>query len=204
MLALTLSLSALVGVAVGWAARTRLRRPATSAPDTDSEFTAQFDALAQHTPLDWDTLAGPGPSPETAHPAPTVPAESASTLEARALSQQDIEYYADSWRNVSGEFSVSPSCGLSMAEHMTANLLLNRGLVPADTSHPSKIPDTWTFATARGYRQAQHIAAQADDARKDADSQAEYTDALRLFEAFYREVLELPSASAGGAFSTGR
>ena len=115
-------------------------------------------------------------------------ASDAAVLEAKTLSIADQDYYAASWRNVRGEFTVSPPSALVLATHLTANLLLNRGLLPVDTARPTLLPETWTFASAQGYRDALSVCARTDDEVVPKD---ELTKALTQFEDFYFEMLTL-------------
>jgi hypothetical protein len=186
--ATAISLAALTGLCLGWAADRYLRR------DPARRFAREFAALVTDTPIDWAQLHGPGPSPGAAgFAAPAGRVESLSDR-AQPLSADDMEYYAASWRNVRGQFVRYPVSALRLAQHLTANLLLNRGLLPRDTARPSELPEGWAFPTARGYRQAAAIAAKADaDAHGLAATvtDADLARALSLFEDFYWEIVML-------------
>ncbi|HEX4788839.1 MAG TPA: hypothetical protein VH372_10285 [Actinospica sp.] len=188
MLATAISLAALAGVCLGLAAdRFLLRDPA-------HRFAREFAALVTDTPIDWAQLHGPGPSPEPAgFAAKAVHAESLSD-NARTLSRDDLDYYASSWQNVRGQFVRYPASALRLAQHLTANLLLNRGLLPKDTADPSALPESWTFPSARGYRQAAAIAAKAEADERGETATVTDADlglALSLFEDFYWEIVTL-------------
>lgn len=232
MLATAISLAAFAGLALGWSADRLVRR------NPKRRFAREFAALVADTPIDWDALRGPGPDGDEAggeggvatvadtddralamraallesFAAPASHAEDLSSR-AKALSADDLEYYATSWRNIRGQFMKYPASALRLARHLTANLMLNRGLVPADTARPSELPEGWTFPTARGYREALRIAATAEAAGPVAGTAAaaaasasgvpgasetdgpvsvdELTRALNLFEDFYWEILAL-------------
>jgi hypothetical protein len=191
MLATAISLAALAGVCLGLAADRFLRR------DPEHRFAREFAALVTDTPIDWAQLHGPGPSPEPASfagfAAKAVHAESLSD-NAQPLSPDDMDYYASSWRNVRGQFVRYPASALRLAQHLTANLLLNRGLLPKDTAQPAVLPESWTFPSARGYRQAAAIAVKAEaDERGEAANvtDADLGRALSLFEDFYWEIVTL-------------
>jgi hypothetical protein len=189
VLATAISLAALAGLCLGWAADRFVRR------DPTRRFDREFAALVTDTPIDWAQLHGPGNSPEAfaGFAAPAVRAETLSDR-AKPLSTVDVEYYAGSWRNVRGQFVRYPASALRLAQHLTANLLLTRGLQPQDTAAPSVLPESWTFESARGYRQALAIAAKADaDAKGEAVTvtDADLARALSLFEDFYWEIVTL-------------
>jgi hypothetical protein len=188
MLATTLTLAALVGLALGWSADRVLRR------DPARRFAREFAALVTDTPIDWAQLHGPGQAPTLAGFAEAaVHAESLSDR-ARPLTDDDLEYYASSWRNVRGQFVRHPASALRLARHLTANLLLTRGLLPQDTAEPTELPGAWTFASARGYRIAAEISARADaDAHGEPATvtDADLARALSLFEDFYWEIVTL-------------
>ena len=188
MLATAISLAALTGLCLGWGAEHYVRR------DPSRRFAREFAALVTDTPIDWAHLHGPGPSPGiVGYATPAGQAESLSDR-ARPLSADDVEYYATSWRNVRGQFVRYPTSALRLAQHLTANLLLTRGLQPRDTARPAELPEGWTFPTARGYRQAAAIAAKADaDAHGEAATvtDADLARALSLFEDFYWEMITL-------------
>ena len=80
-----------------------------------------------------------------------------------------------------------------LAQHLTANLLVNRGLVPADTARPTRLPESWDFPSARGYARARHIGERVETqaAHSRGVRTLELSDALRMFEDFYMEMLEL-------------
>jgi hypothetical protein len=92
---------------------------------------------------------------------------------------------------VQGEFAVNAPSALLLATHLTANLLLNRGLLPADTARPTELPAAWTFPSALGYREALRISARTDHETVPED---ELTRALAQFEDFYFEMLTLAAA----------
>lgn len=189
MLATAVTVAVLVGLALGWSAERLLRRR-----DPGRRFAREFAALVTDTPIDWGRLHGPGPSvAATSYAAPAPRAEILSDR-AKPLTADDIEYYAASWRNVRGQFVRYPASALRLAQHLTANLLLTRGLLPRDTAEATELPDAWTFSSARGYRQARAIAAQADGRMRGSASTITDTDlahALSLFEDFYWEIVTL-------------
>jgi hypothetical protein len=206
MLATAVSLAVLAGLGLGWAAD-RLVRHGSS-----RSFEREFAALVADTPIDWDDLHGPGPGGEAAAArSGTTAAACAEALAARAkpLGSDDLEYYATSWRNIRGQFERYPASALRLARHLTANLLINRGLVPRDTLRPSRLPEAWVFPSARGYRDAEAIAERAESAGTAAatgggtaaelgggqqPSAEELARALSLFEDFYWEILALAPA----------
>lgn len=197
MLVTAVIVAALIGLVLGWQAR----RIFASAPA--KRFEKDFAALAADTPIDWEGLQGPGPAQGTAAAVRSFvePTSDSSALAPKTLSPEDHEYYASSWQNVRGEFGDSPTSALRLARSLTGNLLLNRGLVPADTARPSDLPASWTFRTACGYRHALRISAQADAAEEDRRvtpfpdtpyvAEAELRGALALIEDFYWEMLTL-------------
>jgi hypothetical protein len=188
MLATAITLAVLFGLALGWSADRLLRR------DPARRFAREFAALVTDTPIDWEQLHGPGQAAGvTGFAAPTAHAENLSD-NARVLTSDDLDYYGASWRNVRGQFVRYPASALRLAQHLTANLLLTRDLLPRDTAQPSELPESWTFPTARGYRQAAAIAAKADaDAHGEAATvtDADLSRALSLFEDFYWEIVTL-------------
>jgi hypothetical protein len=152
-------------------------------------FDREFAGLVASVEIDESELSGPGPGSGRARTRAFDPAE----LDPLPLSAQDHAYYLASWRNVVGEFARSPVSGLLLAQHLTANLLVNRGLVPADTARPALLPESWDFPTARGYARARRIGRQAES-RPGHGSGVQtlaLADALRLFEAFYMQMLDL-------------
>jgi hypothetical protein len=156
-------------------------------------FERAFDDLVASVDLDVDELSGPGPG---AHPdagRPRTHAVHPAELKPLPLSERDHAYYLASWGNVVGEFARSPASALLLAQHLTANLLVNRGLVPADTARPTRLPESWDFPSARGYARARHIGERAETqaARGRSVRTLDLSDALRMFEAFYFEMLEL-------------
>lgn len=188
MLATTVTLAVLVGLALGWSAERVLRR------DPARRFAREFAALVTDTPIDWGQLHGPGSAPAVAGFA--APADQAESLSDKAgpLTSDDLDYYASSWQNVRGQFVRQPASALRLARHLTANLLLTRGLLPQDTAQPTELPETWNFASARGYRLAAEISAKADaDAHGEAAivTDADLARALSLFEDFYWEIVTL-------------
>ena len=201
MLATAVSLSVLAGLALGWTADRLLRRDASSS----RAFEREFAALVAHTPIEWDELRGPGPregAPGFGSLAASADEAANLALRAKALSPDDIEYYATSWRNIRGQFLRYPVSALRLARHLTANLLINRGLVPADAVRPSRLPEGWAFPSARGYRDALEIAAKAEAANEapraedgEAPTDTELARALALFEDFYWEILALAPVS---------
>ena len=150
------------------------------------------------TPIDWDALHGPGPGEGAGAARSHGPASAAcaQTLaaDAKPLGPDDLDYYATSWRNIRGQFERHPASALRLARHLTANLLINRGLVPADTARPSRLPAGWVFPTACGYRDASAISERAE-AAADVPDAAEMAHALSLFEDFYWEILALAPAA---------
>jgi len=190
--------AALTGVMLGWGGR-QLARPRFARRAATRRFAREFAALVDGTELDWATLRGPGhgdsggdsqvASLAASAAAFVEPTDDVSMLAPKPLSLQDQEYYATSWRNVRGEFIQSPPSALLLAAHLTANLLLNRGLVPVDTARPRVLPESWTFPTARGYRDAMRISAKGNDVGAE-----DLQRALGLFEDFYWEMLTLSAA----------
>lgn len=157
----------------------------------DRMFEREFAELAASVDLDVDELAGPGRS--TAASRARTRAVDPAELNPLPLSERDRAYYLASWGNVVGEFARSPASALLLAQHLTANLLVNRGLVPADTARPTRLPECWDFPTARGYARARHIGERAETqaAHGRRVRTLDLSDALRMFEAFYMEMLEL-------------
>lgn len=190
MLATAVSLAALAGLGLGWAADRLARRNSAHA------FEREFAALVADTPIDWDELHGPGPGRAAAIRSGPASAACAQTLAAGAkpLGPDDLDYYATSWRNIRGQFERHPASALRLARHLTANLLINRGLVPADTARPSRLPAGWVFPSARGYRDAAAISERAE-AAADVPGATEMAHALSLFEDFYWEILALAPAA---------
>lgn len=201
MLATAVTLSVLAGLALGWTADRLLRRDASSS----RAFEREFASLVAQTPIEWDQLRGPGPrgsSPGTGALAARADEATNLALRAKALSPDDIEYYATSWRNIRGQYLRYPVSALRLARHLTANLLINRGLVPANAVRPSRLPDGWAFPSACGYRDALEIAAKAEAASEDpripegeVPTDTELARALALFEDFYWEILALAPAA---------
>jgi hypothetical protein len=191
MLAVAISLAVLVGLALGWSAEHLLHR------DPYRRFTKEFAALVADTPIEWEELHGPGPdaAPNPALRSYAAPAANAESLAAAAkpLSNDDLEYYAASWRNVRGQFARHPASALRLARHLTANLMINRGLIPRDSAEPTRLPPAWTFPTARGYRDALRIADRAEQDEGTVDD-FDLARALSLFEEFYWEILALEPA----------
>ena len=187
----------LAGITLSWgglrvAAHKRFARRAA-----ERRFAREFAALVDGTELDWAALRGPGhgsssSSTIAAAAALAEPTDDVAMLTPKALSPADQDYYAASWRNVRGEFAAYPPSGLMLAAHLTANLLLNRGLLPVDTRRPTMLPETWMFPSALGYRDALRISARTDARNKDDSvSDEELSRALALFEEFYWEMLTL-------------
>lgn len=160
--------------------------------DADHLFEREFAQLAASMDVDADDLTGPGPGAADARRARTHALDPAE-LNPRPLSERDRAYYLASWGNVVGEFTRSPASALLLAQHLTANLLVNRGLVPADTARPTRLPESWDFPSARGYARARHIGERAETqaAHGRGVRTLDLSDALRMFEAFYMEMLEL-------------
>lgn len=189
----------LAGITLGWGGRAVAARQRYTRRAAERRFRREFAALVNGTELDWAALRGPGhgsptsssPSTMAAAAAFAEPTDDVALLAPKLLSPADQDYYAASWRNVRGEFAAYPTSGLMLATHLTANLLLNRGLLPVDTAKPTMLPESWTFPTARGYRDAMRISARTDSANRDSVTQAELNRALELFEEFYWEMLTL-------------
>ena len=189
----------LAGITLGWGGRAVAARQRFARGAAERRFAREFAALVNGTELDWASLRGPAhgsatsssPSTLAAAAAFVEPTDDVALLTPKALSAADQDYYAASWRNVRGEFAAYPSSGLMLATHLTANLLLNRGLLPADTARPTVLPESWTFPTARGYRDALRISVRTDSRSKESASEAEQNRALELFEEFYWEMLTL-------------
>lgn len=194
-----------VGVGLGWGGR-HVAWPRFARRAAARRFAREFAMLVQGTDVELTTLRGPGSSRRVAGVGAAAraaaaaesafgePTHDAGLLTPKALSSADQDYYAASWRNVEGEFTRSPSSALLLATHLTANLLLNRGLQPADTARPSVLPESWTFSSARGYREALRISTQIDAGQDDV-SEAEMSRALGLFEDFYWEMLTLSTVT---------
>jgi hypothetical protein len=166
--------------------------------DADRLFEREFAELAASVDVDTDELSGPGPGGYPDARRARTHALDPAELNPRPLSGRDRAYYLASWGNVVGEFSRSPASALLLAQHLTANLLVNRGLVPADTARPTRLPECWDFPSARGYARARHIGERAETqaAHGRGVRTLDLSDALRMFEAFYMEMLELPAEDA--------
>src|SRR6266700_2354250 len=180
----------LAGLGLGWCARhvigpRYLRRTAAR------RFAREFADLVEGTDLDLAAMRGPGHGVAAAA-AFAEPTNDVALLDPKPLSLEDQDYYAASWRNVQGEFAASPPSALVLATHLTANLLLNRGLLSADTARPTVLPESWTFPSARGYREALRISARTDG---EEVPEAELTWALQQFEDFYFEMLTLAATA---------
>lgn len=159
----------------------------------DRLFEREFAELAASVDVDADELTGPGPGLRSDAGRARTRALDPAELNPRPLSERDRAYYLASWGNVVGEFTRSPASALLLAQHLTANLLVNRGLVPADTARPTRLPESWDFPSARGYARARHIGERAETqaAHGRGVRTLDLSDALRMFEAFYMEMLEL-------------
>lgn len=183
----------LAGVGLGWWAR-HVLGPRYVRRAAAHRFAREFASLVEGTELDLAALRGPAHHGSLAatSAAYAEAMKDVSMLTPKALSLEDQDYYASSWRNVQGEFAEDPASALLLAAHLTANLLLNRGLLPADTARPRILPESWTFPSARGYREAMRISARM--ANEDVP-QAELTRALAQFEDFYFEMLTLAAAA---------
>jgi len=194
-LALIVAAAVLAGISLGWGGRAAARAK-HGRRSAARRFAREFAALVQGTELDLKSLRGPGHSAsDTASAAASAePTTDAALLAPKALSPEDQNYYAASWRNVRGEFASSPRSGLMLATHLTANLLLNRGLLPADTVRPTVLPASWTFPTACGYRDAVRISARTDSPGGGTVPATDLNRALDLFEDFYWEMLTLAAA----------
>lgn len=157
-------------------------------------FKTEFDRLVRTTPIDWHALHGPGPTPQA------VLGRDAANLRPKALSVSDWVYYTSCWQQVRGEFAESPAGALQMAEHLTANLLLTRELVPATALRPTILPAEWSFRSAQGYRVAQRISSRSSArASRLGGTDVPLTDqanALTLFEAFFREMLTISTTQS--------
>jgi hypothetical protein len=108
------------------------------------------------------------------------------------LAAADRDYYATCWTHIIGTFAESPATALDLATHLTANLLLHRGLADADSERPGDLPADWRFPTAEGYREAQRI---TQDARVVELPAHEMSKALMLYRALFEEVLAAPTAT---------
>jgi hypothetical protein len=150
-------------------------------------FNAEYAQLVAETQIDLAALRGPGREPTAQIYAHATP---------RRLSDADMEYYTSSWEHIQGEFAQSPAAALDLAEHLTAKLLLTRGLTPPEGRRPAALPSEWQFPTARGFRRAQLISARAQGAGPldPAPSSSELRTALTLYRAFFREIMLLPAA----------
>ena len=198
----------LAGVGIGWGAR-HVVAPRFVRRAAAHRFAREFASLVEGTELDLTTLRGPSHDSSLAAgtaatdtTAITSAAGYATAVEStgdlaalspKSLSLEDQDYYAASWQNVQGEFAVNAPSALLLATHLTANLLLNRGLLPADTARPTELPEAWTFPSAQGYREALRISARTDD-HHESVPEAELTRALAQFEDFYFEMLTLAAA----------
>jgi hypothetical protein len=192
----------LAGITLGWGGRRVALQKRLVRRAAERRFAREFAALVDGTELDWAALRGPGHGPSAsasssssstigAAAAFVDPTDDPSMLTPRVLSPADQDYYAASWRNVRGEFAAYPPSGLMLAMHLTANLLLNRGLLPADTARPTMLPESWTFPSARGYRDALRISARTDSDRRESVTATELNRAMELYEDFYWEMLTL-------------
>lgn len=176
---------------------TALRGPGHDAHDGSASEAAAVSEGADGSEASAKS-AQPAQSSQSARLAPSAaeavyaafvePTNDVALLTPKPLSLADQDYYAASWQNVRGEFSASPASGLLLASHLTANLLLNRGLLPVDTARPTVLPESWTFPSAKAYREALRISARTDDERVPAD---ELSWALQQFSDFYFEMLTL-------------
>ncbi|HTJ72352.1 MAG TPA: hypothetical protein VL551_32735 [Actinospica sp.] len=177
------------GVGLGWGAR-HVIGPHFIRRAAARRFAREFATLVQGTELDLAALRGPSHESVAATAVATY-AESttdAAMLAPKPLSPQDQDYYAASWQNVRGEFAESPPSALLLAAHLTANLLLNLGLLPADTARPTELPEAWTFPSARGYREALDISTRTT---REPVSERDLTRALAQIGDFYFEMLTL-------------
>lgn len=134
----------------------------------------------------------PAPDPEAELPAHVYDWDCADLTAPMAVSASDLEYYQTCWRHILGTFAHWPAVGLDLAETLTANLMLNRGVVPRGCEQPAELPYQWTFATAQGYREAQSIAARADT---EDLPRRELSKALLLYRAMFEDVLTAPTPS---------
>jgi len=142
------------------------------------------------------TDAGPGPD----YPLPVEPEaefladrgdwDCAGLTMPVEVSATDHEYYQTCWGHILGTFAHWPTTGLDLAETLTANLMLNRGVVPADREESAELPAQWRFPTAQGYREAQNIAEHADTGEL---PHRELSKALMLYRALFEEVLTAPT-----------
>lgn len=183
VIAVLVAVTALAATVFGmvWWRRRRARRA----------FDAEYVRLVEETQIDLKSLHGPGAVP-TAARAAVKPAQ----LAAGPLNAADLRYYESCWDHIESEFGESPAEALDLAEHLTANLLLTRGLAPADSPQPSELPATWSFPSARGYRQAQRECARALAAMPQAQQQlptSRLRTALGLYRAFFEEIINLPT-----------
>jgi hypothetical protein len=180
----------LAGLGLGWCAR-HVIGPRYVRRSAARRFAREFAHLVEGTELDLAAMRGPGHG-DAAVAAFAEPKNDAALLDPKPLSLEDQDYYAASWRNVQGEFAESPPSALVLATHLTANLLLNRGLLPSDTARATILPESWTFPSARGYREALRISARTDHEEL---PEAELSRALKQFEDFYFEMLTLSAAA---------
>ncbi|HEY3872591.1 MAG TPA: hypothetical protein VGM10_29820 [Actinocrinis sp.] len=115
------------------------------------------------------------------------------------LPASDHEYYETCWTHIIGTFEESPGAALDLAGHLTANLLLNRGIADAGSERPGELPAQWRFPTAEGYRVAQHIV----EASRVIDLPTqELSKALMLYRALFEEVLAAPTSPASPSSTT--
>jgi hypothetical protein len=176
----------LAGISLGWGGRQMAPRFVRRVGER--RFAREYEMLVRGTELDLAALRGPAHG-DCAASSLAEPMTDVSLLAPKPLSIKDQDYYAASWRNVQGEFTQSPPSALVLATHLTANLLLNRGLLPADTIRPTRLPESWTFPSALGYRDALRISTEKHP------SEAESARALGLLEDFYWEMLTLTPAA---------
>lgn len=146
-------------------------------------FEAEFALLVEQTPLDLPVnRITSNPDGQAAH--------ALERLDVAALPASDREYYLTCWEHIRGTFAHYPATALELAEHLTANLLLTRGLAGHSAPHPSVLPPDWEFPSAQGYRRAQQINALA---REQQLPSGRLRSALMLYKAFFEEILSLPA-----------
>jgi hypothetical protein len=181
MIAVWANVSAFAAACYGavWYRRWRTRRA----------FDAEYARLVAQTAVDLAVLHGPGPNITAAA------AAADADLTARPLTDADLEYYASCWEHIESEFGEAPAIALDLAEHLTANLLLTRGLTPGDSPQPSALPEAWAFPSARGYREAQALCARVQDTGAPGPQlpTSRLRSALSLYRAFFEEILALPA-----------
>jgi hypothetical protein len=156
-------------------------------------FRAEYRRLVESTPAERPERAFPGGGEPVLFPAggPDDGWDCAGIRAPVELPASDQEYYETCWTHIIGTFEESPAAALDIAAHLTANLLLNRGLADAGSERPGELPAHWRFPTAEGYRVAQRI---AEASRLIELPRQELSKALMLYRALFEEVLAAPTS----------